>query len=96
MTVTFVILAKIGVFMTFTAAWSYVSAQTVLPALLATFGPYGKRGGGITWKQLRSPRSWSPRFTSKQSSSSASVPVPANATELSATSNQALELNVAC
>jgi multidrug efflux pump subunit AcrB len=38
-TCTFVILANIGVFMLFTALWSYALASILLPALLATFGP---------------------------------------------------------
>lgn len=36
---TFTVLVKIGAFMAFTAVWSYLTAQTLLPALLATFGP---------------------------------------------------------
>ena len=89
-TCTFVVLAKIGVFMTFTAGWSYLSAQTVLPALLATFGPYSGGSGGTVFKSVSSPRSFfTPRY--KQSSSAAAAPVPA-AMEMSATSAKSIEL----
>jgi len=40
---TFTVLVKIGVFMAFTSVWSYISAQTLLPALLGTYGPNQRR-----------------------------------------------------
>ena len=38
-TCSFQILSKIGAFMVFTSVWSWFTAQTLLPALLATVGP---------------------------------------------------------
>jgi hypothetical protein len=40
-TCTFHVLSKIGIFMAFTSLWSWATASTLLPALLATIGPHG-------------------------------------------------------
>ena len=42
-TCTFGVLAKIGIFMGFTAGWSYLLATTLLPALLSSCGPASTR-----------------------------------------------------
>ena len=45
-TCTFGVLAKVGAFMALTAVWSSISAQTLLPALLAACGPSTAGGSG--------------------------------------------------
>jgi hypothetical protein len=45
-TCTFQIMSKIGIFMAFTSLWSWATASTLLPALLATVGPRGVTSQG--------------------------------------------------